>query len=118
MSRSATPMLRRLILLTIMRGLAAAAVIAAAMDLSAAQLLAAPAGAAGWRTVPSFPPTVQVGGDHGAACSPGYHYACWYEPYGHRYCGCWPGGDVPACPIGFRFSCRYDPYGRPVCACY
>jgi hypothetical protein len=45
-------------------------------------------------------------------------YACWTEPYGSRFCGCWPGGDHPACPIGYFFGCAQAPNGPPACGCY
>jgi len=52
------------------------------------------------------------------SCPTGSHYACWYETYGGRFCGCWHGGDRPACPAGFHFACRPQPNGYRNCACY
>jgi len=64
--------------------------------------------------------TVQTAYDDLASTSVypyGYHYACWYEPYGHRYCGLWY-SDRPACPWGFYYTCRYQPGGYGSCGCY
>ncbi len=52
------------------------------------------------------------------ACSPGLFYACFYEPYGGRNCGCWPGGDHPVCPSGYHYACPPDARGIPHCSCW
>ncbi len=52
------------------------------------------------------------------ACPERLHYACWYEPYGRRFCACMPGGYHPACPPGYHYACRYEPNGYRNCACY
>ena len=65
--------------------------------------------------------TVQGGYDEFAytpAYPYGYHYACWYEPYGMRYCGLWRGGDRPVCPYGYYYTCSHTPNGYGNCSCY
>jgi len=69
----------------------------------------------------AFPWPPAFAGDygwHGPVCSADSFYACRYEPYGNRFCGCWQGGDRPACPSGYRFACLPAPNGQPYCACY
>jgi hypothetical protein len=51
-------------------------------------------------------------------CVSGSFYACWNEPYGTRFCGCWLGGDHPACPSGYFFTCPQAPNGPRACGCY
>ena len=95
-------------------------VAAALISLSAAPLQAAAAGAA---AQPTGAAIVLAQGenffdDHRVACPYGQHFACWYQPYGSRFCGCWPGGDRPACPVGYHYTCRPGPNGYSDCACY
>jgi hypothetical protein len=52
------------------------------------------------------------------ACSDGLHYACFFDPYGTRNCGCWRAGVTPACPAGYHYACPLVVDGRPQCACY
>ena len=52
------------------------------------------------------------------ACSDGLHYACFFDPYGTRNCGCWRGGVTPTCPWGYHYACPVVVNGRPQCACY
>ena len=103
-----------------MRALVNVMILLAATALSAGDLQAAPANDAA-RPNSASPVQLAQGGDFDGfrpACSYGFHYACWYEPYGSRYCGCWQGGDRPACPIGYHFDCRIAPNGYRSCACY
>lgn len=51
-------------------------------------------------------------------CAEGSHYACRFEPFGSRFCGCWLGGDRPACPAGYFFACGAIPGGPRTCGCY
>ncbi len=51
-------------------------------------------------------------------CGSGAFYACWTQPYGDRFCGCWLGGDRPACPAGYVFGCGRAPNSAQVCGCY
>jgi hypothetical protein len=64
----------------------------------------------------------RAAGDYDAdfrpACASGSHYACWFQPYGTRFCGCWLGGDRPACPVGYFFACGHGPNGGRDCGCY
>jgi len=79
-------------------------------------LAAAAIGLCAFPSLPAF-----AGGgytERNAFCSRDSFYACWYEPYGRRFCGCWQGGDRPACPSGYRFACLPAPNGEPHCACY
>jgi len=95
-------------------------VAAAAVSFSAAHLQAAPVGA----SAPPNSTAVQLAQDryypehYRAACPSGMHFACWYQPYGTRFCGCWYGGDRPACPVGYHYDCRLGPNGYRDCACY
>jgi hypothetical protein len=52
------------------------------------------------------------------ACSDGLQYACFFDPYGTRNCGCWRGGLTPACAWGYHYACPLVVNGRPQCACY
>jgi hypothetical protein len=56
--------------------------------------------------------------DFRPVCAAGSHYACWFQPYGSRFCGCWLGGDRPACPVGYFFACGGEPTGARNCGCY
>jgi len=56
--------------------------------------------------------------DFHPVCAEGSHYACRFEPFGSRFCGCWLGGDRPACPVGYFFACGRVPNGPPACGCY
>jgi hypothetical protein len=67
---------------------------------------------------PVTPPPAVAVDYYGSSCPRTTHYACWYDPYGARFCGCWPGGDYPACPSGFHYDCRPGPTGQLNCACY
>lgn len=103
-----------------MRSFAKAAV-AAAIVLGAGQPQAAPTSVPAQQKFPTLKRLMQTGyygDDYRFACAEGLHYACWYEPYGHRYCACWPGGYHPACPSGYHYACRYEPNGYRNCACY
>jgi len=51
------------------------------------------------------------------ACSDGLHYACFFDPYGTRNCGCWR-ASIPTCPAGYHYACPLVVDGRPQCACY
>ncbi len=94
---------------------ATVALVATAIGLYVAQ--AAPESVAAPQSAAA--PLIAVGAYfHRPFCPQGTHYACWYGVYGHRYCGCWPGGDRPACPEGYYYDCRYAPDGQPVCGCY
>jgi hypothetical protein len=101
-----------------------AALIAAAIGFGAAQVLAAPAGLAAppGAAIPTPGQVILADGYYVGGYSPfcprASHYACWWEPYGSRFCGCWPGGDRPACPQGYFYDCRYGPDGYGFCACY
>jgi hypothetical protein len=104
-----------------MRAIVNVLVTAAAIGLCGAQLEAAPASVAAQQNFTPLTLMVQGGSysdDFLPACPNGYFYACWYQPYGHRYCGCWPGGDRPACPEGYHYSCRADASGNRHCACW
>jgi hypothetical protein len=102
---------------------AAAAIGLCAIGPGAAQALAAPAGTAAQQ---NFTPLTRLaqgvyryeGNGYLPACSNGLLYACFYETYGGRNCGCWPGGDHPACPIGYHYACPPDARGYPHCACW
>ncbi len=90
-------------------------VTAATLGLFAAQAHAAPAGVAGGQSSMTFTQLVQggfEGGLFGGPCPSGQFLACWTEPYGRRFCGCWNGGDRPACPSGYYYTCRVAPDGR------
>lgn len=105
-----------------MRAFVKLTVAAAIVVICATHLHAAPAGIAAGQSGPSLTQLVQDGYyyDDGfwPACPEGQHYACWYEPYGHRYCGCWPGGLRPACPSGYHYACHPQPNGYRSCGCY
>ena len=85
---------------------------------SAIPLQPALAGAAAPPNPPNFTPLAVGFVDYRAACPYGQHYACWYQPYGSRFCGCWQGGDRPACPLDYHYACRLGPEGYPSCGCY
>lgn len=93
---------------------------AAAIALHAAQAQAAPGGVLAQPDIPTLKQLVQdfYYGDHRPACPYGSHYSCWFEPYGLRYCACWPRGDRPACPSGYYYACRAQPNGYRSCGCY
>jgi len=56
--------------------------------------------------------------DFHPVCAEGSFYACRFEPFGSRFCGCWLGGDRPACPVGYFFACGREPNGARACGCY
>jgi hypothetical protein len=89
----------------------------AMISLCAGQSLAAPGG--GQKSL-TFKQLVQDfgGGLFGGPCPSGQFLACWTEPYGRRFCGCWNGGDRPACPSGYYYTCRVAPDGRRTCGCF
>lgn len=95
-------------------------VAAAVVSVSATQLQAAPAGASAQPNgaAVELAQDRYYPEDYRAACPDGQHFACWYQPYGSRFCGCWLGGDRPACPIGYHYECRPGPNGYRDCACY
>ena len=90
------------------------------ISFAAVQLQAAPASLAGQQDGARLERLAQADpyGIDRAACPFGQHYACWYQPYGSRFCGCWLGGDRPACPSEYHLACRLAPNGYPYCACY
>jgi len=103
-----------------MRALLKMVVMAAVISFSATKPQAAPISAAAQQDRTMFE-LVQNGyfdENYRAACPSGQHFSCWYEPYGFRFCGCWPGGDRPACPLDYHYACRYGPNGSMNCACY
>ncbi len=103
-----------------MRALLKVTIAAAAIGFSGAQLPAAPLGPAAQPNGAAIE-LAQNGyydESYRAACPSGQHFACWYQPYGSRFCGCWPGGDHPACPVEYHYACRYGPNGFMNCACY
>jgi hypothetical protein len=76
-----------------MRRILTATFIVAAIGLSGAPLSAAPASKAVTNATPLT--LAQYGGGGGgygggSSCGYGYHYACWYDYYGYRHCGCHP----------------------------
>jgi hypothetical protein len=102
-------------------GLLSRVLITAAMiGLSAGQSHAAASGMADAPKPETFKQLAQgfEGGLFGGPCPSGQFLACWTEPYGRRFCGCWNGGDRPACPSGYYYTCRVAPDGRRTCACF
>lgn len=91
---------------------------AAAVIVAAGRSPAAPGGPLPAPRATMFKQLVQGDGrSYLPSCGYGFHYACYYEPFGYRNCGCWPGGEAPACPLGYRYACRNGPSGW-YCACY
>jgi hypothetical protein len=84
------------------RSIAATALVAAAIALNVAPLSAAPFAAATPPDATPFTHKVQdnyfggytygwgwgYGYNYKPACPYGYHYECWFDPYGYRHCGC------------------------------
>jgi hypothetical protein len=93
---------------------------AAMIALCAGQSPAAPAGVTVGQKPVTFRQLAQgfEGGLFGGPCPSGQFLACWTEPWGRRFCGCWNGGDRPACPSGYYYTCRVAPDGRRTCACF
>ena len=86
-----------------MRAILIASVAAAAIALTSASLIAAPAGVA--RAPNNATPLLHLaqgnyyggytygfglgtGYNYIPACPYNYHYDCWSDPYGYRHCGC------------------------------
>lgn len=76
-----------------MRGLLTASLVAAAIGLGTAPLSAAPTRTPVPQNATPLTQLVQggyYGGGYRRGCGYGYHYACWYDYYGYRHCGCQP----------------------------
>jgi hypothetical protein len=74
-----------------MRGFLTATFLAGAIGFGAAPLAAAPASTAAPQN--ATPLTQLAQGYYGGSrqsCGYGYRYACWYDYYGYRHCGCQP----------------------------
>jgi hypothetical protein len=72
-----------------MRGLLTASLVAAAIGLGSAPLSAAPTSTPVVQNATPLTQLAQYGG-YRRSCRYGYHYACWYDYYGYRHCGCQP----------------------------
>jgi len=74
-----------------MRGILTASLVAATLGLSMVSLQATPVSS---RVPQNATPLTQLAqgyyGGYRRSCSYGYHYACWYDYYGYRHCGCQP----------------------------
>ena len=98
-----------------MRAFVNRVVVIALIGLFATQPQAKAANAATLENATAAP--VGYDADFHPVCASGSHYACWFEPYGSRFCGCWL-SDRPACPVGYFFACGRVPNGAPNCGCY
>lgn len=112
-----------------MRALQHLTIVAVAIGAFAAQLQASPISMASQQNLTPLTHLVQDQSEHYVpyfyhdhylpACSDGLQYACYYDPYGTRRCGCWH-AEVPACPSGYRYACLHNANGSTDmhCACY